>query len=45
MSGGPRKVVVTQRFFDPATVAYLEANGCEVVVADLPPGKGDGKKK
>lgn len=37
-----RRVVVTQRFLDAATVAYLEANGCEVAVADLPPGKGDG---
>ncbi|QDX27345.1 hydroxyacid dehydrogenase [Sphingomonas suaedae] len=40
MSG--RRVVVTQRFFDDATIAYLEANGCEVVVADLPPGMADG---
>ncbi len=37
-----RRVVVTQRFLDAATLAYLEANGCEVAVADLPPGKGDG---
>ncbi|MBO9560430.1 MAG: phosphoglycerate dehydrogenase [Caulobacter sp.] len=37
-----RRVVVTQRFFDEATVVYLQANGCEVAVADLPPGKGDG---
>ncbi len=37
-----RRVVVTQRFFDDATIAYLEANGCEVVLADPPPGKGDG---
>ncbi|MDY6922538.1 MAG: phosphoglycerate dehydrogenase [Pseudomonadota bacterium] len=37
-----RRVVVTQRFFDAATVAWLEENGCEVIVADLPPGKGDG---
>jgi len=37
-----RRVVVTQRFFDDATVAYLEAHGCEVAVAELPPGKGDG---
>jgi len=37
-----RRVVVTQRFFDDATVAYLQAHGCEVAVADLPPGKGDG---
>lgn len=37
-----RKVVVTQRFFDQQTIAYLQANQCEVVVADLPLGKGDG---
>jgi D-3-phosphoglycerate dehydrogenase len=37
-----RRVVVTQRFFDDDTLAYLRANGCEVVVADLPPGKADG---
>lgn len=40
MSG--RRVVVTQRFFDDETIAYLEANGCEVVIADLPPGMADG---
>jgi D-3-phosphoglycerate dehydrogenase len=37
-----RRVVVTQRFFDEKTIAYLRANGCEVIIADLPPGKGDG---
>lgn len=37
-----RRVVVTQRFLDATTVAYLEANACEVAVAELPPGKGDG---
>ncbi len=36
------KVVVTQRFFDADTIDYLGANGCEVVLADLPPGQGDG---
>ena len=36
------RVVVTQRFFDDATVAWLQASGCEVVIADLPAGKGDG---
>ncbi len=40
MSG--RRVVVTQRFFDDATIAYLEANDCEVVIADLAPGMADG---
>lgn len=37
-----RKVVVTQRFFDAETIAYLRANDCEVVIAELPPGKADG---
>jgi len=37
-----RRVVVTQRFFDDAARAYLEESGCEVAVADLPSGKGDG---
>jgi D-3-phosphoglycerate dehydrogenase len=37
-----RRVVVTQRFFDEKAIAYLQANGCEVIIADLPPGKGDG---
>lgn len=44
MSGNPhaRKVVITQRFFDQATRAFLAANGCEAFVAEPPPGKGDG---
>lgn len=42
MASSSRRVVVTQRFFDDVTIAYLEAHGCEVVIADLPPGKGDG---
>lgn len=37
-----RRVVVTQRFFDQATVDYLERAGCEVVQAELPPGQADG---
>ncbi|GAO53296.1 phosphoglycerate dehydrogenase [Novosphingobium sp. MD-1] len=37
-----RRVVVTQRFFDQATIDYLEQAGCEVVQADLPPGQADG---
>ena len=40
MSG--RRVVVTQRFFDDDTIGYLNANGCEVVIADLLPGMADG---
>jgi D-3-phosphoglycerate dehydrogenase len=42
MRASTRRVVVTQRFFDAATIAYLEASGCEVVIADLPPGQADG---
>lgn len=37
-----RRVVVTQRFFDDATIGYLRAHGCEVTVAELPPGQADG---
>ncbi|GAA5236760.1 hydroxyacid dehydrogenase [Verticiella sediminum] len=38
-----RTVVVTQRFFDEETISYLDAHGCEVRLADLPPGKADGE--
>jgi len=41
VSGGKRRVVVTQRFFDPAAIAYLEAAQCEVEIADLAPGQAD----
>lgn len=37
-----RRIVVTQRFFDDETVAYLERAGCEVVQAALPAGQADG---
>lgn len=37
-----RKVVITQSFFDDASVAFLKENGCEVVVATLPDGRPDG---
>lgn len=36
------KVVVTQRFFDAQAISFLRANGCEAVVAELPPGQADG---
>ena len=42
MMAAPGRVVVTQRFFDEATVRHLEDAGCEVVQAELPPGKADG---
>lgn len=38
----PRKVLVTQRFFDPESLAYLQAQGCEVRIAELSAGQGDG---
>jgi len=41
VSRGRRRVVVTQRFFDPAAIACLEAAGCEVHIADLAPGQAD----
>lgn len=41
ISGNPR-VVVTQRFFDTATIDYLEGAGCTVVQAELPSGQADG---
>ncbi len=37
-----RRVVVTQRFFDDATISYLRDHGCDVVIADLPAGQADG---
>ncbi len=37
-----RRVVVTQRFFDDTTVAFLENANCTVVQADLPAGQADG---
>ncbi|MFV3077655.1 phosphoglycerate dehydrogenase [Niveispirillum fermenti] len=42
MTSGNRRVVVTQRFFDQATIDYLTAAGCEPVQAELPPGQADG---
>lgn len=37
-----RSVLVTQRFFDDAAISYLRENGCEVTIAQLPPGQADG---
>ena len=42
MTSANRRVVITQRFFDQATIDYLEAAGCDVVQAELPPGQADG---
>lgn len=36
------RVVVTQRFFDKASLETLGAAGCEVEIVALPPGKADG---
>ncbi|WP_220811158.1 phosphoglycerate dehydrogenase [Pseudomonas paralcaligenes] len=38
----PRKVLVTQRFFDPDSLAYLRSQGCEVSIAPLSERQGDG---
>lgn len=42
IKGAARKVVVTQRFFDDATMSYLRQNDCDVTLAELPAGKADG---
>lgn len=42
MGSKSRRVVVSQRFFDEASTAFLRDAGCEVVVAELPAGKADG---
>jgi D-3-phosphoglycerate dehydrogenase / 2-oxoglutarate reductase len=42
MDSQSRRVVVTQRFFDEASIAFLNGAGCEVALADLPPGQADG---
>lgn len=36
------RVVVTQRFFDSATLDFLKHCGCEVIIAELAPGVADG---
>ncbi len=42
MKNPPRKVVVTQKFFDDAAIAFLQDRNIEVVIAQLPEGKGEG---
>lgn len=37
-----RRVVVTQKFFDEASITYLQQEGCEVEIAALPAGKTEG---
>lgn len=38
MDGPRHRVVVTQKYFDDAAIAYLVDHGCEVQVVDLPGG-------
>lgn len=38
-----RRVVITQRFFDAETVAFLKAHRCDVMIAPLPAGQADGE--
>jgi D-3-phosphoglycerate dehydrogenase len=37
-----RRVVITQRYIDKATLDYLARHGCDVTLAELPPGQADG---
>lgn len=37
-----RRVVITQRFIDAATLDYLRRSGCDPVLAELPEGQADG---
>lgn len=39
---GQKRVVVTQRFFDEASLKLLREAGCSVEIASLPPGRADG---
>lgn len=38
MASNSRRVVVTQNFFDEASIAYLRDNKCDVVIAKIPEG-------
>jgi D-3-phosphoglycerate dehydrogenase / 2-oxoglutarate reductase len=38
MASNSRRVVVTQNFFDEASIAYLRENNCDVVIAKMPEG-------
>ena len=37
-----RHVVITQKFFDDDTLAYLQSQNCSVTIAQLPAGKNEG---
>lgn len=41
MTRSARRVVVTQNYFDAATIEYLRANDCIVELAELPKGQAD----
>jgi len=43
MKPAPRKVVVTQKFFDDDAIAYLKSQDCEVEIATLPENTGEGQ--
>ena len=38
-------VVVTQRFFDDETTRHLQANGCQVDIAEASKVEGDGHSR
>lgn len=42
MSHPPRKVVVTQKFFDDEAIAYLRSKDIDVEIAALPAGRSEG---
>lgn len=39
MSSGNRRVIITQNFFDEASMEYLRAQGCDAEIAKLPAGQ------
>ncbi|TWB20348.1 D-3-phosphoglycerate dehydrogenase [Nitrospirillum amazonense] len=39
---GNRRVLISQKFFDQASLDYLRDHGCEAEVLALPPGRADG---
>jgi D-3-phosphoglycerate dehydrogenase len=43
MKRPPRKIVVTQKFFDDEAIAYLRAQDCDVEIATLPDDIGEGQ--
>ena len=43
MKRPPRKIVVTQKFFDDEAIAYLRAQDCDVEIATLPDNTGEGQ--